>query len=169
MTTDSGQLAAMIADLKGYIERRAAELAAPAIEAARAEADEKVRVAEDDAQRWKDCNAELERQIRARFLPRNVVPRLSDRKQPAKIASTLVAVDLWHEAGHDCKRCPQPGPDEYVIHDYLEHQRSAARIAEGARAESRQNAEIAAAAISRADALARELAEQDAAKETPGD
>lgn len=64
------------------------------------------------------------------FIPRNYVPRLSDRKQPLKLAAKLVAVDLWHEAGHDCKKCPQPGPDDYVIHDYLEHQRSAARIAE---------------------------------------
>jgi hypothetical protein len=64
------------------------------------------------------------------FIPANVVPRLSDRRQPARLAAKLVMVDLWHEPGHECKRCPQPAPGEYVIHDYLQHQRSAARIAE---------------------------------------
>jgi ATP-dependent Clp protease ATP-binding subunit ClpA len=102
-------LQATIADLDGYIERRAAELAKPAVEEARADADGKVRAAEADAQRWKDCNTELERQI----LP---------------------------------------------LRQRLER----------SRAESRQNAEIAAAAISRADGLERELAGRDAA-EVPAD
>jgi len=96
-------LADMLSDLDGYIERRAAEMAAPAIEAAQADAVGKVRAAEADAQRWKDCNTELERQIRP-------------------------------------------------LRQRLER----------SRAESRQNAEIGAAAISRADALERELAERDA-------
>jgi hypothetical protein len=64
------------------------------------------------------------------FIPEDFVPRLSDRKQPAKLAAKLVDVWLWHATGHECKRCPQPQPGEYVIHDYLEHQRSAARVAE---------------------------------------
>ena len=61
-------------------------------------------------------------------IPKGVVPRLSDRKQPLKLARRLCEVQLWHETGHDCKRCPQPDVDEYVIHDYLEHQRSADHI-----------------------------------------
>ena len=64
------------------------------------------------------------------FFPQDVLPRLSDRKAPAKLAARLIDVNLWHGPGHECKRCPQPQPGEYVIHDYLEHQRSAARVAE---------------------------------------
>ena len=64
------------------------------------------------------------------FIPAGVVPRLSDRKQAAKLARKLTEVELWHEPGHECKRCPQPPAETYVIHDYLIHQRSAARVAE---------------------------------------
>lgn len=64
------------------------------------------------------------------IIPSAMVPRLSDRKQPAKLAARLVEVRLWHKAGHDCARCPQPAVSEFVIHDYLEHQRSAARVDE---------------------------------------
>ena len=64
------------------------------------------------------------------FIPQDFVPRLSDRKQPMKLAARLCDLDLWHAPGHDCKKCPQPPAGEYVIHDYLEHQRSAARVAE---------------------------------------
>ena len=59
------------------------------------------------------------------LVPQALVPRLSDRKQPLKLAKLLLSHDLWHEPGHACKRCPQPGTGEYIIHDYLEHQRSA--------------------------------------------
>ncbi|MFD9192951.1 mucin-2 [Streptomyces phaeochromogenes] len=31
----------------------------------------------------------------------------------------LVKSGLWHPAGHDCPRCPQPAAGDYVIHDYL--------------------------------------------------
>jgi uncharacterized protein YdaU (DUF1376 family) len=62
------------------------------------------------------------------LIPKGVVPRLSDRKQPAKLVAKLTRARLWHDAGHDCKRCPQPDEDEYVVHDYLVHQRSAEHI-----------------------------------------
>lgn len=62
------------------------------------------------------------------LIPKGVVPRLSDRKQPAKLAAKLTRARLWHDAGHDCKRCVQPDEDEYVVHDYLSHQRSAEHI-----------------------------------------
>ncbi|MCT9932417.1 hypothetical protein N5079_19640 [Planotetraspora sp. A-T 1434] len=64
------------------------------------------------------------------LIPEGVVSRLSDRKQPTKLAAKLIEVGLWHKAGHDCPRCPQPGAGEYLIHDYLEHQRSAAKVEE---------------------------------------
>jgi hypothetical protein len=41
------------------------------------------------------------------------------------IARLLVDAGLWHEAGHSCERCPQPLSGMGVVHDYLEHQRSA--------------------------------------------
>ncbi len=63
-------------------------------------------------------------------IPDAVVPRLSDRRQPGRLAAKLTEVGLWHAAGHGCKRCPQPHPGEYVIHDYLVHQRSAAKVEE---------------------------------------
>lgn len=63
-------------------------------------------------------------------IPIGLVPRLSDRKNPAKLVIKLIEVGLWHAAGHGCERCPQPGPDQYLIHDYLIHQRSAAKVEE---------------------------------------
>jgi hypothetical protein len=71
------------------------------------------------------------------LIPEGMVPRLSDRKQPARLAARLCDVDLWHAAGHKCKRCPQPPAGHYIVHDYLEHQRSAARIAEVSEQRSR--------------------------------
>jgi hypothetical protein len=40
-------------------------------------------------------------------------------------AMALVEQGLWHQPGHDCRRCPQPKTGQAVIHDYLRHQRSA--------------------------------------------
>jgi hypothetical protein len=42
-------------------------------------------------------------------------------------ARKLVKVGLWHEAGHDCPRCPQPRPGDYVVHDFFEGGRNATR------------------------------------------
>lgn len=62
-------------------------------------------------------------------VPAQIVVRLSDRKQPKKLAAKLVDVGLWHAPGHDCERCPQI-TEGYYVHDYLEHQRSAEQIAD---------------------------------------
>lgn len=70
-------------------------------------------------------------------IPEGMVSRLSDRKQTGKLAAKLCEVELWHAAGHHCKRCPQPASGHYIVHDYLEHQRSAARIAEVSEQRSR--------------------------------
>ncbi len=64
------------------------------------------------------------------IVPEGMVSRLSDRKQPARLAAKLVQAGLWHKQGHDCERCAQPGAGEYVIHDYLVHQRSAEKVEE---------------------------------------
>jgi hypothetical protein len=46
----------------------------------------------------------------------------------------LLDADLWHEDGHDCPTCMQPGPRHYIVHDYLEYQFSKAQIQEKAEA-----------------------------------
>ncbi|MFE3488323.1 hypothetical protein [Streptomyces griseus] len=35
-------------------------------------------------------------------------------------ARKLVEVELWHAHGHACRRCPQPRPGDYFMHDYRE-------------------------------------------------
>jgi hypothetical protein len=52
----------------------------------------------------------------------------------------LIAVGMLHGAGHTCPRCVQPAEGDYVIHDYLDYNKSRAQI-EAAReaARKRQN------------------------------
>lgn len=52
----------------------------------------------------------------------------------------LIAVGMLHGHGHDCMRCPQPADGDFVIHDYLDYNKSRAQI-EAAReaARKRQN------------------------------
>lgn len=40
----------------------------------------------------------------------------------------LLKTGLWHDNGHDCPDCPQPGRRRYYVHDYLVYQPSAADI-----------------------------------------
>lgn len=42
-------------------------------------------------------------------------------------AAKLVKVGLWHGTDHECPRCPQPGPGDYVIHDFFEGGRNSTR------------------------------------------
>lgn len=70
------------------------------------------------------------RQLTDGVIPKRLVPRLTDGSKPEASASALLRVGLWHEGVHECPRCPQPGPDAYVIHDYLDHQRSASEVAD---------------------------------------
>ena len=63
------------------------------------------------------------------LFPATVVARLTDLPRPVQLARRLIEHDRWHEPGHCCPRCPQPPAGHYVIHDYLEHQRSAADVA----------------------------------------
>jgi hypothetical protein len=53
---------------------------------------------------------------------------LTDGLIPAEIAAMygtapqlrkLASLGMLHTAGHTCERCPQPGPGDYVMHDYL--------------------------------------------------
>ena len=56
-------------------------------------------------------------------LPPAVVARIAgvDRKW----VQALTDAGLWHAPGHDCPRCPEPRAGQVVVHDYLEHNRSA--------------------------------------------
>src|SRR5215472_7672419 len=58
-------------------------------------------------------------------IPHEKAMRVSDRRHPDRLVRTLVEQDLWHASGHECKKCPQPFPGSYVIHDFLEERGSA--------------------------------------------
>lgn len=62
------------------------------------------------------------------IIPARMVARLTDLPDTEALASRLLEANLWHRAQHDCKDCPQGLGDVYVIHDYLDHQRSAAEV-----------------------------------------
>lgn len=52
-----------------------------------------------------------------------------DGQECAPIAvERLLDANLWHEDGHDCPSCVQPGPRHYVVHDYLKYQPSKADV-----------------------------------------
>jgi hypothetical protein len=70
------------------------------------------------------------RQLTDGVIPKRLVPRLTDGSKPEASASALLRVGLWHEGLHECPRCPRAAPDTYVIHDYMEHQRSASEVAD---------------------------------------
>lgn len=80
----------------------------------------------------------------------------------------LVAAGLWHPAGHECDRCPQPKPGWLYAHDYLLHQSSAedrARLsARGRKAAARRwaNRDATSDATSNAGGNARSNASRNA-------
>lgn len=117
------------------------------------------------------------RQLTDGVIPKRLVRRLTDGSNPEANASALVRVGLWHDGEHDCPKCPQTGPDAYVIHDYLDHQRSAAEVADlrtkraaaGQRGGKRSGESRRAAAKSEAndEALASHLVKQVRSKNEP--
>lgn len=64
------------------------------------------------------------------IVPVRMVGRLTDLPDIEALASRLLEANLWHRAQHDCKECPQGLGDVYIIHDYLDHQRSAQEVKE---------------------------------------
>jgi hypothetical protein len=81
-------LALMLADLEGFIERKAREVAAPLIEQADAIAEERVREADQRTQRQADLVAELRRQ--AAFLRRQLDQSRAESRQNAEIAAAAL-------------------------------------------------------------------------------
>lgn len=90
-----------------------------------------------------------------------VVPRISDRRAPMKLAAQLVEADLWHDKNSTCDRCPPAAVGEYVVHDYLEHQRSKAQIE--AMKEQRRSAGRSGG-LAKAKRDAKQVAKQNASK-----
>ncbi|XVV05816.1 hypothetical protein ACQPW3_10670 [Actinosynnema sp. CA-248983] len=104
--------------------------------------------------------------------PVAVVTRLAGVDRGA--AEKLVAQGLWHLAGHECDRCDQPKAGYAVVHDYLQHQRSAeevrglsAKRAEAGRrgAERRWGADGGAKPMASATASATATARQTVGRE----
>jgi hypothetical protein len=64
----------------------------------------------------------------AQHLTEGIVPGvIAQLYGTAPQAAKLVKTGLWHQHGHDCDRCPQPGDGDYVIHDFFEGGRNTTR------------------------------------------
>lgn len=68
----------------------------------------------------------------ASFLTDGRVPGwwVKENNATPKQLAALTGSGLWHAAGHTCRRCPQPAPGEYQIHDFLTYNRSRAQVEE---------------------------------------
>ena len=78
------------------------------------------------------------------------------------LVDRLLGNGLWHEQGHGCNRCVDPPVTHYVVHDYLEYQRSKELI----EAEAARNRERVRKHRDRSNALHEPLHEV-AADKTP--
>lgn len=65
---------------------------------------------------WLRCGSYSAQHLLEGFVPKSVVKPFGGT--PAQVRK-LIEAGLWHEAGHDCKRCSQP-VDGYMIHDFFE-------------------------------------------------
>ena len=63
------------------------------------------------------------------FTDGHISPGVARRKVGATKEDDRLLIDagLWHEAGHDCDECPQPEPNKVYVHDFLQHNRTAAQ------------------------------------------
>lgn len=63
------------------------------------------------------------------FTDGHISPGVARRKVGATKDDDRLLIDagLWHEAGHDCDECPQPEPNKVYVHDFLQHNRTAAQ------------------------------------------
>lgn len=100
------------------------------------------------------------------IVPIRLVARLTDLPNPEALASRLLEANLWHPAQHECKECPQGLGDVYVIHDYLDHQRSAAEVRDLSekRAAAGRSGGKASGETRRAEASAKQVLQQTRSK-----
>lgn len=64
------------------------------------------------------------------LIPLAKVPTLTTIPEATVVALArhLLEAQLWHERGHTCETCPQPPARHYIVHDYLDHNRSRMEI-----------------------------------------
>lgn len=63
------------------------------------------------------------------YLTDGIIPaEIADAYGTAPQLKKLTALGMLHGAGHQCARCPQPEPGDYVLHDYLGPNASRAEI-----------------------------------------
>ncbi|MET7616982.1 mucin-2 [Streptomyces sp. NPDC005408] len=72
---------------------------------------------------WLRCGAYSAQHLTEGTVPGIVAKQYGTAPQAAK----LVKVGLWHEQGHDCPRCAQPAPGDYMVHDFFEAGRNSTR------------------------------------------
>ena len=72
---------------------------------------------------WLRCGAYSAQHLLEGIVPGGIAKIYGTAPQAAK----LVKVGLWHAAGHDCPRCPQPADGDYVVHDFFEGGRNSTR------------------------------------------
>lgn len=72
---------------------------------------------------WLRCGSYSAQHLLEGFVPKDIVKPF--KGTPAQVQK-LIDAGLWHDAGHDCKRCPQPASG-YMIHDFFEGGRNTTR------------------------------------------
>ena len=72
---------------------------------------------------WMRCGSYSAQHLTEGIIPAEIARLYGTAPQAAK----LVKVGLWHQAGHDCPRCPQPGNSDYAMHDFFEGGRNTTR------------------------------------------
>lgn len=89
-------------------------------------------------------------------------PGIARRKVGASRDDDRLLIDagLWHEPGHGCDACPDPDPGKVYIHNFLEHNRTAAKTKRVS--ERRSEAAKARWAREKGDATVMQSALQDA-------
>lgn len=89
-------------------------------------------------------------------------PGIARRKVGASRDDDRLLIDagLWHEPGHGCDACPDPEPGKVYIHNFLEHNRTAAKTKRVS--ERRSEAAKARWAREKGDATVMQSALQDA-------
>lgn len=97
------------------------------------------------------------------FTDGHISPGVARRKvgAPKDDDRLLIDAGLWHETGHDCPDCPDPDPGKVYVHNFLEHNRTAAQ----AKRVSERRSEAAKARWAKAkapDAPSMQSAVQDA-------
>lgn len=84
---------------------------------------------------WVRCGSYAAQHLTEGIVSGQLAREYGTRAQAAK----LVKAGMWHGHGHDCERCPQPEPGDYIVHDFFEGGRNTTRAqAEAAREASNE-------------------------------